>query len=200
MWLLTVDRKATLDFDAIRAKLASALEKSRFTARLETAIFRGYRRGIKIACVRLRNKKPYCGAHPGPCQALFPRKPRTGRWLEGNDWIGFNHLVNDVLDRASIECDVFSYNNESLEHKYYIRRGRRRAIRFCWETQSRFFGNGVALWVNGDEQEDFADYCGKPSPAIPELDDGTPGYACYTLKAEAKYRKIEAELGGEHVA
>lgn len=188
MWVFPNDGRSPGD---VRYCLDKAIAASRFTAKLENNCL-GRKEGVKIECVRLRNRKPYCGAHPGPCVALFPRKHMNATYLEGLDWVGFNHLLNDVLDKLSWSATIFSFNRESDTPRYYIRRGRLRRVGYSYAYRGNF-----AHWTQGDFETDFADHCGKPSPPYPlALVDysGTPGYACYSLEDEARLRKEEAEL------
>jgi hypothetical protein len=178
MWLIPKDDSS---LDTTRYLLDLAIQASRFTARIEIGKLR-YKAGIKISVVRLRNRKDYCGAHAGPCPVVGGRKHMIARYLEGLDWVGFNHLLNDVLDAHNLSYDVFSFNRESLVRQYYIRRGRQRRIAYVYDHNGRF-----AHWTQGTD-ECFADYCGKPSPDYdPEiLASGTPGLACYSLEDETK--------------
>lgn len=71
--------------NTLHATLLKTLESSRFTAavsRPEHAPTKGWL--IIVRPVRLREKKPYCGQHPGECQVspFGERKKLNGRWLE----------------------------------------------------------------------------------------------------------------------
>lgn len=170
--------------ERVASLVVGVMRLSRFKATV-----RQDRRGVHISCVRLKRAKPYCGQHPGPCLA-FGRRHIKATYLEGLDWVGWNNLINDALDRHAIEADVWSYNRESLEHRYFVRRGRQRRVSYPFEYRSNF-----AHWTQGGDNC-FADYCGKepPDPDIAlEGLDGTPGYPCYSLEEEDKYRAKEAE-------
>jgi len=191
MWLLPSDN-ASLEMITYRVK--ETIEKSRFSAVLETGRVR-YRPGLKVSYVRVRTKKSYCGAHPGPCQALgIPRRIKRATFLEGLDWVGFNAMLNDVLDDMSADCDVFSYNRESINlGRYYIRKDRRRRMAYPFAFADRF-----AHWTQTKQDlfDLFEDHCGKPHPPISDsLDglEGTPGYPCYTLEEEVKFAETHQE-------
>ena len=192
MWMLP---KTKLPSE-IRDMVVAELLKSRFRAVCAVESFRGGRRlGVKLETIRLLHKKAYCGAHPGPCIALFPRRRRTGFWLEGLDWVGFNAMLNDLLDRHSIDCDVFSYNRETIRvGRYYIRRGRSRRIGYPYD-----YLNNFAHWLAGDPDRDFKDYCGKPPPEILSDDLGdTPGIPCYTLREEKRLKALPEYAEDHH--
>jgi hypothetical protein len=105
--------------------------------------------------------------------------------------VGFNHGMNDYLDAKSLSCDFFSYNRESTNSgKYFIRIGRKRRISYPY-YQDRF-----AHWTQSEQDKIwcFDDCCGKPSPDISLIAhslQGTPGYPCYLLEDEAKFRDAE---------
>lgn len=189
MWVLPKEESREHICDLLKFTVAV----SRFTAHFEFATLANSRPGLKISNIRLRNKKGYCGAHPGPCVALVERKHKVTRFLEGLDWVGFNHMLNDVLDEISANCIVFSFNRESTCGKYYIRRGRLRRVHYPYEYVGNFAG-----WSQG-EDNDFQDFCGRLSPGMDQwiVNSGTPGYPCYILEEEAKYRAEEQEYEEE---
>lgn len=193
MWILPTRSRVTkpLDLGKVQVKLYHAIRASRFTADLEQACL-GNKLGLKISTVRLKNKKSYCGAHPGPCPVEGGRRHRTGRWLEGADWVGFNALLNDVLDDMNAEAIVFSFNTESRGgSRYYIRRGAER--RCNYPAVSNFTGfRTFTHWVDGGD-ECFVDCRGRKPPA-PDFPEGTPGIPVYTLKEEAKRSKEHAHV------
>jgi len=185
MWMIPKDSTHVMQ---LRYWLHEALEQSRFTASSEEAQYRG-KWGVKFECVRLRYKKDYCGAHPGPC-LNNNRKHMKARFLEGMDWVGFNAMINDMLDKRNVDCDVFSFNREGDVYggRYFIRRGRCRRILYPYRTFDRF-----ALWtqVRASYETDFADYCGKNPPALDTATEysGTPGVPCYDVESEIEWRK-----------
>jgi hypothetical protein len=192
MWLIP---KGDLSPGTVVWWLQKKIESSRFTADVSVKDFRKRTPAVKVSCVRLKNKKSYCGAHPGPCQANGGRKRMNARYLEGLDWVGFNALLNDVLDGISADCTVFSYNNESLTSRYYIRLGTRRRVQYPYKCSSVGGIRWFTHWTQDKDYktEDFQDYCGKSPPAVPcdIAMSGTPGYPCYTLAEEEKYRGQE---------
>lgn len=183
MWLIPKDK--TLVYP-LKASLDVMLAASRFTACVTVASLRRTEIGLKIKTVRLRNAKDYCGAHPGPCQ-VTGKKHTKAKYLEGLDWVGFNAMINDLLDATTVNAVVFSFNRESLTPKYYVRRGYLRRVAYPYEYSGRF-----AHWTQGGDPA-FENHCGKPSPKLEDavLSDGTPGYPCYTLLEEATYRGEE---------
>lgn len=186
MWI--IPRHDTTRLSEIRHKVWEAVEKSRFRATVEIDDHKG-KTGVKVSVVRLRRRKGYCGAHPGPCLVNRGRHP-VNSILEGLDWVGFNHLINDVLDALGVDCNVFTYNRESLTSKYMIRRGRERRVGYPFEYRGDF-----AHWTQGHDF-DFEDHCGKPSPEVDPsiLDSGTPGLPCYTLEEEDRLREEYAHV------
>jgi hypothetical protein len=142
--------------------IEKALERSRFTAHLEPKMLggRNYGEGIIVRPVRLREAKPYCGQHPGECQVPFggPRPKRSYRYLEWDDWVEFNNLLNDIMDRLHVQADAWSCPPETLDKgsKMWIRRialGRRH--RYEWEPEYRasFGGREVRVWNHGSDDQ-----------------------------------------------
>lgn len=132
-------------------KLTAVLKKDgRFTATLESSAKKVDE--IHVRRVRLTEAKPYCGQHPGEC-AVGPR--RRGKWLEWNDWVEFNGLVNDALDQLKADADVWSTPAETLDKgkKMWVRRGTRRRVEYDWEQRPGLFGNGVRVWNHGTENQ-----------------------------------------------
>lgn len=109
--------------------------------------------------VRLRAAKPYCGQHPGECVAGpfgFQRPKRTSRYLEWDDWVEFNNLINDVLDARGVEADTWSVPQEPLDKgkNMYVRRrllGRR--LRYEWTEEQGRFGRPARIWNHGDDSQ-----------------------------------------------
>lgn len=190
MWLIP---KGDLSPQHLLDVITKKMHLSRFTAHLELGKLGKNTPGVKVSCVRLKRRKPYCGQHPGPCVATF-RRHANHLFLEGLDWVGFNALVNDTLDELNADCDFFSYNRESwVSGKYHIRIGTRRRVGYPFSYRGNF-----ALWDQGDTQTDFVDHRGKPHPEVPWhiKDAGTPGYPCYSITEEEVYRANEKEDGG----
>lgn len=143
---------------AINCRVAS----SRFTAEVEPR-----RRSVKILQVRLRKKKLYCGNHPKACERVVHGKHRRLDYLEGADWVEFNDLVNDVLDRLGVECNVKT-------SQCIIRKGRRRRVEYDANTQ-QFDGNW--RWDMDGPDFHYVDNCGNEEYdlILSRFPFGTPG-------------------------
>lgn len=201
MWVIPKEAAPEL----VRGLILDKLRLSRFHARVELDAMSGGTRGVKISVVRLKRRSThYCGQHPGPCQVQpgLPRRGRTGSYfLEGLDWVGFNALVNDALDARGVSADVFSYNRESWDKKYFIRRGTERRVKYPYRTETRDYGTTtveIAGWVQGGK-DCFEDFCGRecPPPDQHTFPEGTPGIPAYTLEAEDRLR---GAYTGDHQA
>ncbi len=157
---------------AIKAKL----EESRFTADVFEMNHHQHRLVIRLENIRLVDKKDYCGAHPNECQVNRPHK--TTRYLEGGDWIGWNDMLNDVLDRMKMDADAWSYNRESRGGgKYPIRLGLCRRTNYESEMVCQW-GRTFFHWDSAVNADDFTNYCGKKAPRS-TYPDGTPGLATW---------------------
>lgn len=95
----------------------------RFTCDITIGPQRRGRNDIEIRMIRLTTAKPYCGNHPGPCRGT---KKAKRNYLEWADWIAFNDLINDVLDKWGITADVRALRN------LCIRNGPDRRIHYGW--------------------------------------------------------------------
>lgn len=113
---------------------------------------------IKLSNIRLRTPKPYCGNHAGPCVVGRPGRHRRARYLEGRDWVDFNDLINDVLDRLNVSARVWT----SI---CVIREGRDRRIDYD-SSEGR-----QGEW---DKRGEMANYCGREAPRS-TYPAGTPG-------------------------
>jgi hypothetical protein len=134
--------------DGSRAKpvihaLEKKVAKSRFTATFESAP----RNEIWVKPVRLRASKLYCGQHPGECAVGAKRK---ARFLEWDDWVQFNNLVNDVLDSLGVNADVWTNPQEPVDRgrKFFVRLGLSRRTRWEWNERPGF-GRPVRVWNHG---------------------------------------------------
>lgn len=90
----------------IAAAIQVALQTGgRFTACVSTLPKR-----VEIREVRLTYNKDYCGNHPFACPVRpgGHRAHKKLKYLEGSDWVGFNDLLNDVLDSLRVICDAAS--------------------------------------------------------------------------------------------
>lgn len=148
--------KNTTPYDISNA-FHDAISKSRFTAQLQ---FIG--KHIKIADIRLKESKPYCGNHPAACERGGSH--RKAKYLEGADWIEFNDLVNDLLDSLNCSANVAS-------SVCIIRKGLKRRIFYSYNRLS--FGNNQ--WHKDEvESSAWGNYCGEKAPRS-YFPDGTPG-------------------------
>jgi hypothetical protein len=147
---------------------------------------------IEIKGVRLKTRKEYCGSHPGACELAF-REHRNTAYLEGADWVEFNDMLNNHMDKHNISCVIWSAPTErqrsQATERMRIRIGMHRRIRYDMRpNESPFRGNST--WeLNGN----VADFCvprflESGLPDVPftysEFPSGTPGihkplnYAC----------------------
>jgi hypothetical protein len=155
----------TVTLKEVQAALDIELEESRFTVEEitceqpgpRTKYIGGY---ITLRNIRLKELKPYCGNHPGPC--LINKKHRQSRCLEGLDWVEFNDLVNNVLDSLYLSADV-------LSSQCVMRLGHQRRTHYGMKQQGRF-----ATWDIKGHPNDYEDYRGKKAPKS-GYPNGTPG-------------------------
>lgn len=142
-------------------ELKSYFDNSRF--KIETEIFK--QNEITISKVRLKESKPYCGNHPGSCQNPHDKK-RKGVYLEGKDWIEFNDLLNDFMDKFRIAADISSTS-------CIIRKDMRRRIKYGMVDISRV-GFSHFDWDKKGTESDYK-YCVGLKPPKTKFPKGTPG-------------------------
>lgn len=155
----------------IHAAICAALRESRFTARVVYKINQ-----VTIHDVRLRESKHYCGNHPLPCPVRPGVKERhvKAKFLEGADWVGFNDMLNDVLDTLKVSCSAGS-------PLVTIRKGLARCIRYDAKPVRGDFNE----WAKDSGQ--FIDMTKGPieSPTPnwrrSEYPEGTPGDPRYRM-------------------
>lgn len=142
--------------------LSGRIANSRFTAEVDPG-----RRKVTIRKVRLLKKKLYCGNHPKACELVIHGKHKRLDFLEGADWVEFNDLVNDVLDRMDVECHVESA-------VCIVRKGRRRRVEYDANVQQ---ANGNWQWDKDGPDYHYADNCGstEENQMISTFPFGTPG-------------------------
>lgn len=112
--------------------------------------------------IRLTKNKPYCGQHPGECVigiiGILGARPKPAlRCLEWGDWVRFNELINDVLDKMGACAEVWSRPRElpirgQSSNKFWIRKENRRRRRWDWESE----WNGmreIRRWDMGSESQ-----------------------------------------------
>lgn len=122
---------------------------------------RKYKGGyITLHNIRLRESKPYCGNHPGPCLINTPHIRR--RYLEGLDWVEFNDLINNALDDLGIVADVAS-------SECVVRKGAKRRVNYRMERL-----RNLNRWAKVGLTEDYQDWCEKYAPRS-KYPLGTPG-------------------------
>lgn len=178
----------------IRAEVMAWLEASRFTAEVTLAHHYRWKYVVRVDNVRLRRRKDYCGQHPNECvvNPFFPKPHRSGRWLEGADFVGFNDGLNDLLDQLGVDADVWSFNREAGKltpaglvtggHRYFIRKGRCRRLDYDsdWQDVPGAGTGGFFYWVLDGT---FEDYVGREAPRS-SYPEGTPGLADWRPEAE----------------
>jgi hypothetical protein len=151
--------------------LDDAIMDSRFTA--ETDIIEDERApyqigGINISKVRLRKSKEYCGNHPKACERPHSGPHRKHSYLEGADWVQFNDLLNDVLDKLGAEARIASNSGEGC----IIRKGVLRRVSYDSNSQ---FPNGTWKWdYDTITAKDWVDNRGK-GHITSWFPPGTPG-------------------------
>lgn len=121
---------------------------------------------VVLTTIRLKHPKDYCGNHPGPCLVENGREHRKSRCMEGGDWVQFNDLLNDVLDRMNVSANFQSSH-------VVMRKGRNRRVNYDMHDIGRD-GRIHMDWVKVGEEDDYADFCGKVAPAS-TYPNGTPG-------------------------
>lgn len=145
-----------------RDEVFTALRDALFASRFSASMTEEGNRTIKISNVRLRQSKPYCGNHPNACE--IGGVDKKARFLEGADWVEFNDLLNDVLDKMGVDANVSSVS-------CVIRKGTMRRIHY---GSHRLFNQ--MQWVKDGDPEDYQGYvgCEFPAPAS-TFPEGTPG-------------------------
>jgi len=150
----------------IESALVRALGMSRFTANVER-----HNKKISIHNIRLREGKDYCGNHPNACPVRpgIHRDHRKSTCLEGADWVGFNDMLNDVLDTLSVSANAGS----SL---CVIRKGLMRRMRYA----GHFLKNNIDREWDRDDTR-YESYVRKGHPPTDYPKD-TPGKAEWRLE------------------
>lgn len=129
---------------------------------------------LSIHRIRLKESKPYCGNHPGPCLLSATgvvHKNKKSVFLEGADWVAFNDMLNDILDEMDVEAYVASKT-------VVIRKGRLRRINYGMYE----FAEGHFDWDKEGTDNDYVDRCGmKSGPST--YPDSTPGIGIWRMTA-----------------
>ena len=122
---------------------------------------------IEIRTIRLIQSKDYCGNHPLPCpvRPFQAHKPHIhSKCLEGADWVAFNDMLNDILDKLKVSANVASSH-------VIIRKGLLRCVNY----DSRLLSNGIENeWVK--DSHFFEDWTGRKAGRS-VYPPGTPGIA-----------------------
>lgn len=155
MYHIRTTNNQDINLIELKNKLKQKVEEGGFTASFSVRAINGrkYCHEVQVATVRLKDSKPYCGNHAGPCKTdpRFPRPHRNLKYLEGGDWVVFNDLVNDVLDELNISAKVDSSN-------CVMRLGKKRRVHY---GQGHTF---EGAWNEKGNAEDYQDWCGKLAP------------------------------------
>lgn len=111
---------------------------------------------IELRNIRLPAARPWCGNHPGPCDANNPHarrnkdgsKPKS-KILEAGDWIMVNNVVNDWLDSIPDSVsEVFTTSGATDKYLFVRREGKRRQ-RWDYIEVHRNIGVPLRLWLSG---------------------------------------------------
>lgn len=156
--------KTSIDMQTIATALKRALQLGgRFIADITSDS-----RKVTIRKVRLTYRKDYCGNHPLPCPVrAVPRRHPVNTLLEGADWVGFNDMINDVLDTLGVDCDAGSSHVK-------IRKNGARCVRY----DAQPLRNGIDNeWVKDSGAFENHMHREHKHASYPE---GTPGFATYS--------------------
>jgi hypothetical protein len=137
--------------EAFHRRFHTFLEESRFKCEIRPRYGKPV---ITLHQIRLKESKPYCGNHPGRCELGGPK--RKGNFLEGADWVGFNDMVNSVLDNLDISAYVSSV-------ACVMRRGKDRCVEYIMGSQGE--------WAKFGRYE----MCCLHEPPVTKYPQGTPG-------------------------
>lgn len=104
--------------------------------------------------VRLADKKPYCGNHPGPCE-INPFRPQEKKkntvYLEWDDWVAFHGLVNKVLNKLRCHADVWTLPQDA-RGRFWIRKDLSPRVKFDY-TEEYVGGRPLRIWNTGDSSQ-----------------------------------------------
>lgn len=136
-------------------ELRRVVNKSRFTVEICRV-----KKKIYLGNIRLKESKGYCGNHAGPCR-FTGGKHRKLKYLEGADWVAFNDMINNMLDKLQIKCNAGSSTCN-------IRKGFARRINYTSTDRD-------GEWCKKGEASDYEVFVGKKAPRS-TYPEGTPGY------------------------
>lgn len=136
----------------LKFSLREKLRTAGFTCNITHAVFdKGSHVELYITNVRLPEKRPYCGQHPGSCPIGAP-KPRY-KYLEWDDWIRFNNVVNAVLDvRSHHHFEVFS-RPLGVRGRFWIRKNNKARKHYDWEEKGGSSHHPIRVWNKGTEDQ-----------------------------------------------
>jgi hypothetical protein len=109
---------------------------------------------IFLSSVRLSQKKPYCGNHPGPCEVnpfLGPQPKKNATWLEWDDWVAFHTLVNNLLNQRHMSANIWT-TPQDAKGKFWIRRGRQARLHYDY-SEENYGGRIIRVWNTGTEDQ-----------------------------------------------
>ena len=165
--------KSEQEAQSVLTQLRCYLQRSRFHVQ-DVCTVQYSRKGIEIQLrgIRLKQAKDYCGNHPGPCRALIKKKHGEFTYLEGADWVAFNNMVNDLLDKLGLVANVSSTT-------CIVRKGAKRRIVYGMFVFDDF---GNVEW-NKDENDSGYKDCRKTYPTTTLYPVGTPGIETWATNA-----------------
>jgi hypothetical protein len=137
---------------------------------------------IELRRVRLDVKKPYCGNHPGPCEAGGPKMKAT--YLEWDDWVRFHGIVNDCLDTLGFDADVWS-TPQDCKGRFWMRKGRTRRVRYDY-TETVRFGRPLRLWNPGTDDQFVSEEAAWNIACAKATEDGKRGVPVPPLGSEER--------------
>src|SRR3990167_9553424 len=152
---VTNNEQAAIVLDLVRRRIQ---DDGRFAAQLDDPVEVGRRKNfkrtvIRVRRVRLTEAKLYCGQHPGECFSPPGVKltQKRHRYLEWEDWIEFNGVVNDAIDESGIHAEVWSNPPERMDtgKTFWIRRGGLRRVEYEWFEEHRGIGVPLRIWNHG---------------------------------------------------
>ncbi len=144
-------------YNSVAAKFTDLMDEKRKASEFHWYWSQSVRNGyvdIEISRVRLKIAKPYCGQHAGPCQLSNKPKPNS-TFLEWEDWVRFNNLMNDICDELKLEATIWSVPRERLDvgKRMFVRRDRRRRVAYDTVPVTGRFGRTDYIWNHGTSDQ-----------------------------------------------
>lgn len=146
--------------------IKSSIQRSRFVVGQIAANTKGRKTSVAMSQIRLKESKSYCQNHCGPCRNQGVQHHRKAKYLEGADWVAFNDMVNDVLDRLN-------HNGNAGSSVCVVRKGKCRRVDYFGVDGGEFDKEG----------NNYVDYCKKKALAS-ECQNGTPGILQWKLRSK----------------